>query len=77
MGESLVRPFQTPEYGYPEIVPFGAPTHMTPNVRLLVGRGNSVKTFQGHLSISTTSYNKKWPKETTLADALAGNVPTG
>lgn len=45
------------------------------NVQIAAGRRGQVKTLNGSRSFSSTSYNKKWPKETTLADALAGNVP--
>lgn len=69
--EHLVRPYQLPDNTPPTILPFGAPTSVTPNVRLEIGRVGSTRTLRGSRSGSQTLYVKKYPIE-TLAN---GNTP--
>lgn len=45
------------------------------NITITAGRRGSVKTLNGGFEDTKNFYVKKWPKETTLADVLTGNVP--
>lgn len=65
--ELIVRPFQTGDVSPPRAL-LPATGTKSPVVKIQLGRAGGTKTFQGNISLSTTLYNKKWPKETLSLD---------
>jgi hypothetical protein len=62
--ESIVRPYQTPDYAKGATSAEGGFAESAAPVRLLPGRNGRGKTYQAHYSSTVNVYAVKKPKET-------------